>query len=318
MSENQLRFQSESIDQLAIALATAQSNMEPAGKNSEAPVTKDGKITRRYADLAAVFDVLRKTLPEQGLAVTQTLLPREDGKVHIRTMLLHKSGQWIAGECIIPCDRQGGIQGMGSAITYARRYSLSALVGVVSEEDDDGARAQGDGKDRQHPQQPRPQQRPPDQRAPRQDQPPEQPSQRQTAPHVSLEEAQWEFATCNSREALHNRAKELQIREDNPQYAGIQAAYKARMSELMAMDGQSRGTGGSTSEQRLTSGQRTAIMAHYSKRGMTDGAHRDARLKDLSDFCGRPINSVNDLSAAEAADFINAINRNQTRNGEAA
>ncbi|MDE7064026.1 MAG: ERF family protein [Desulfovibrionaceae bacterium] len=308
MFENPLRLQSESIDQLAVALAAAQSQMEPAGKNAEAPVTKDGRNVRRYADLAAVFDVLRKTLPEQGLAVTQTLLPREDGKVHVRTMLLHKSGQWIAGECIMPCDRQGGIQGMGSAITYARRYSLSALVGVVSEEDDDGVGAQGDGRDR----------RPPINSASRQGRSPEQSDRRPPAPHISLEEAQWEFATCNSPEALQSRARELRIREDNPRHADIQAAYKARLSELREMDGPSQDAAGSTDEQRLTPNQRTAIMSHYGRRGMTDEAHRAARLKDLSDFCGRPINSVNDLSAAEAADFISAINRTGAQNMEAA
>lgn len=318
------RLQSESIDQLAIALATAQGEMSTAGKNASAPLTKDGRAVRRYADLSAVFEVLRETLPKHGLAVTQLLLPREDGKAHIRTVLLHKSGQWIASECVMPCDRQGGIQGMGSAITYARRYSLSALVGVVSEEDDDGAGAQGDRK-REQPTAPQRaqdrQQSPPPQRKPAGVSAPHpQPPTRQAAPHISLEEAQWEFTTCNSPEALLARAKELQIRADNPDYASIQAAYNARMAALKTMgDGDSPPSRSDVgAEQRLTPGQRTAIMTHYSKRGMADAAHRDARLRDLSNYFGRPVNSVNDLSAAEAADFLDAINRNQTRNGEAA
>ena len=54
---------------------------------------------------------------------------------------MHESGQWLASECRMPYDNTGSknaIQSMGSAITYARRYSLSALVGVVADDDDDG------------------------------------------------------------------------------------------------------------------------------------------------------------------------------------
>ena len=128
---------SESIAALANALAAAQAVLEPAAKNAENPHLKN-----RYADIAAVFEAIRKVLPKHGLAVAQMILPTE-GKAHVRTMLIHQSGEWIAGECVLPPDRAGGPQGMGSAITYARRYSLSALLGLVSEEDDDGERAQG-------------------------------------------------------------------------------------------------------------------------------------------------------------------------------
>lgn len=124
--------QSEQINEIAKALAAAQAELEPAAKNAQNP-----HLHNRYADLSAVYDAIRKVLPKHGLAVTQVMLPRDDGKAHVRTTLLHESGQWIAGECVMPCDKQGGIQGMGSAITYARRYSLSAIVGVVSEVDDD-------------------------------------------------------------------------------------------------------------------------------------------------------------------------------------
>lgn len=128
---------SESIAALAKALAAAQAELEPAAKNAENP-----HLRNRYADIAAVFEAIRKILPKHGLAVSQMVLPTE-GKAHVRTLLMHESGEWIAGECLLPPDRAGGPQGMGSAITYARRYSLSALLGIVSEEDDDGERAQG-------------------------------------------------------------------------------------------------------------------------------------------------------------------------------
>lgn len=127
---------SQSIAALAKALAAAQAELEPAAKNAENP-----HLRNRYADIAAVFEAIRKILPKHGLAVSQMILPTE-GKAHVRTLLMHESGEWIAGECLLPPDRAGGPQGMGSAITYARRYSLSALLGVVSEEDDDGEQAQ--------------------------------------------------------------------------------------------------------------------------------------------------------------------------------
>lgn len=310
--------QSEQIDQVATALAAAQAEMEPAGKNSQAPVGKDyNKAVRKYADLAAVFDVLRKVLPKNGLAVTQALLPRDDEKVHIRTTLLHTSGQWIASECIMPCDRQGGIQGLGSAISYARRYSLSALLGVVSDDDDDGQEAQGKGQGQQGnqrpPQQPR-QNAPAQRRQPPQNnqgQPPQRPPSEQEQPpvqHVTLDDACFEFMTCNSVETLHATAGRMGIRKDNPQYEAILAAYNSRLEDLK---GGSAPGNAAQEPPRLTAAQRTAIMAHYSKRGMAGDDQRPARLKDLSDFCRRDIASVNDLTFEEASAFLNAINENR-------
>ena len=131
-------LQSADIGELAGALASAQSELPAAIKGSVNP-----HLRNKYADINSVYTAIREVLPKHGLAVIQTMLPTDGSKAHVRTMLAHKSGQWIAGECVMPLDRQGGAQGMGSAITYARRYSLSAIVGVVTEEDDDGNAAQG-------------------------------------------------------------------------------------------------------------------------------------------------------------------------------
>lgn len=131
---------SEQINELAKALAAAQGELEPAEKNSTAAVGKEGKLKRKYADLTAMIDAVRKVLPKHGLSIAQIVLPSE-GVAHVRTMLMHESGQWLASECRMPYDNTGSknaIQSMGSAITYARRYSLSALVGVVADDDDDG------------------------------------------------------------------------------------------------------------------------------------------------------------------------------------
>lgn len=134
-----MQCQSDNIQEIAAAIATAQAAIPPAAKNAQNP-----HLRNRYADLAAVWAAVRDELPKHGLAVVQTMVPRDDGKACVRTLLTHTSGQWIAGECALPVPKADP-QGYGSAITYARRYSLSAMLGVVSEDDDDaegaGARA---------------------------------------------------------------------------------------------------------------------------------------------------------------------------------
>lgn len=132
-----MEMMSATIGVLAKALALAQAELSPAVKNAKNP-----HLNNRYADISAVYEAVREVLPKHGLSVAQMILPSE-GKAHVRTMLMHESGEWLASECLLPPDRAGGPQGMGSAITYARRYSLSAMIGVVSEEDDDGEAAQG-------------------------------------------------------------------------------------------------------------------------------------------------------------------------------
>lgn len=138
---------SAEIGELASALASAQAELSPASKNAQNPHLKN-----RYADIAAVYEAIRETLPKHGLSVSQIIMPHES-KARVRTLLMHKSGQWLASECLMPLDRNGGPQGMGSAITYARRYSLSAIVGVVSEDDDDAEAAQPRRQQQAQPQQ---------------------------------------------------------------------------------------------------------------------------------------------------------------------
>jgi hypothetical protein len=126
---------SEQISELAAALAAAQGMMENAIMNRINPHFKS-----KYADLAAIFDAARKPLSANGLAIVQTI---GDGVLHTR--LLHTSGQWIASEHPLPMS--GRPQEIGSALTYARRYSLSALIGIAADEDDDANAAQkGNGK----------------------------------------------------------------------------------------------------------------------------------------------------------------------------
>lgn len=116
---------SEQIGELAAALAKAQAAMK------NAPLTKTNPHYRsKYSDLAAIRDAVVPHLAAHGIALVQGL----DG-LAVSTRLLHTSGQWIESTLPIPA---GKMQELGSAITYARRYTLSAICGIAADEDDDG------------------------------------------------------------------------------------------------------------------------------------------------------------------------------------
>lgn len=121
--------QSDTIAALAAALCEAQFAMEGAKKESVNPHFKS-----KYADLTSVWEACRVPLHTNGLAVVQSPEPCEIG-IQLRTMLMHKSGEWIDSVLIIPAAQQTP-QGYGSAMSYARRYALAAMLGVVSEDDD--------------------------------------------------------------------------------------------------------------------------------------------------------------------------------------
>lgn len=126
---------SDSIGQLAAALATAQAEIQNAAKTKKNP-----HLGSRYADLASVWDACREPLSRNGLAVVQPLSV-EDGYVTVHTMLIHASGEWIRGTIAIAMPTEAKLsiaQAMGSIITYLRRYSLAAMVGVAPDDDEDG------------------------------------------------------------------------------------------------------------------------------------------------------------------------------------
>lgn len=130
------------LDKLATALAKAQAEIQHSAKD-----TKNPHFGNKYSTLADVWDACREPLSKNGLSIVQ--LPSTDtidGKawVRVETMLLHESGQMIGTTISMPVDRATA-QGVGSAITYARRYSLAAVVGVAPGDDDDGNAASGNG-----------------------------------------------------------------------------------------------------------------------------------------------------------------------------
>lgn len=123
---------SESLTKLAPAFVAAQAQIENAHKNAKNPHFKSN-----YADLAEIINTIRPTLAAHGLAVVQ--IPGfADGVLTMETMLMHSSGEWVAGTSGSPIAKQDP-QGVGSAITYLRRYSLAALCGIAQEDDDGNA-----------------------------------------------------------------------------------------------------------------------------------------------------------------------------------
>jgi hypothetical protein len=125
-------YQSEQINELIGALAKAQGEICPAIKDSANPFFKS-----KYADLSSVMNACKEPLSKNGLAVLQTTDYKE-GQLFLLTTLAHSSGQWMRSLLPVVTEKNNA-QGIGSAITYMRRYALSAMVGITGEDDDGNA-----------------------------------------------------------------------------------------------------------------------------------------------------------------------------------
>ena len=123
---------SPEIKDLAAAMAKFQAELKPAIKGNTNPYFKS-----RYADLQACWDCCREALVKNGLSVVQGSRESNGEIVTVDTRLMHASGQWIESSLTMK-PAKADPQGVGSAVTYARRYALSAILGIVADEDDDG------------------------------------------------------------------------------------------------------------------------------------------------------------------------------------
>ena len=133
-------MQSPTIAKLGDALSKAQAAMKPAKKDAENPFFKS-----HYADLSSVWEAIRGPLSANGLAVAQMPTVGPDGVQRLRTLLIHSSGEWIGSDLDMKPVKNDP-QSIGSCLTYARRYALSAITGVATEDDDGNAAAQPDEK----------------------------------------------------------------------------------------------------------------------------------------------------------------------------
>ena len=127
---------SESLKSIAGAIRKAQGAIEGALKEAANPFFK-----KNYADLESCWDAIKKPLQDNGLAIVQTMGFIPGAGTTLITTLIHESGEYITGEQPV-CAKADDPQALGSAVTYARRYGLSAIIGLV-QIDDDGESAKG-------------------------------------------------------------------------------------------------------------------------------------------------------------------------------
>ena len=128
-------YGSDTTRELALALIEVQKQMTPAAKDGTNPFTRSN-----YATLNSVMEACREPLLKNGILLTQIPVPPPDylggGYLGLMTKLIHaESGQWQASLTVIPLPKSDP-QGMGSAITYARRYALTSMLGMITEDDD--------------------------------------------------------------------------------------------------------------------------------------------------------------------------------------
>ena len=122
---------SDKIEKLSAAFAAAQAGFKHAKLDGVNP-----HFENRFATLRSIHEAIRVPMHKAGLAWLQAVSD-EGGRVVLTTRIVHSSGQWLETE-VTAAPGKGGVQGLGSAVSYLRRYSLAALVGVAAGDDDDG------------------------------------------------------------------------------------------------------------------------------------------------------------------------------------
>jgi len=136
---------SETISALTEALAKAQGAFPAVQKSGE-----NKHLGNQYSTLDDIIAAVRKPLAANGLSFLQPLVSLDDGALVLETILMHQTGEWVGSEVAVPSlsgnRAVNELQAFGSALTYMRRYTLTAMLGVTSEEDVDGNGASGNGQ----------------------------------------------------------------------------------------------------------------------------------------------------------------------------
>lgn len=140
--------QSESIKELATALAKAQGELKNVLKSGTAQYGK-------YAELGPTLEEVRPVTSKHGLAIVQMPVLLDDATTGLTTQVMHLSGEWIRSTFAVKMQQQTP-QGQGSAITYGRRYALSAMLGIAGDDDDgqEGSSGKDPEKGREAPKKP--------------------------------------------------------------------------------------------------------------------------------------------------------------------
>lgn len=143
--------QSESIQDLAFALNAAQGHLTNMARDAEGQI---GKRKYRYATLGNLADHIRPVMAEHGLSYTQSLSIAGLSSLVCTTQIMHTSGEWMRATALVPYASEGSNQDAGVSTTYVRRYGLSAALGLVVDDDTDGAspvRQASGGQSRSYP-----------------------------------------------------------------------------------------------------------------------------------------------------------------------
>ena len=127
---------SETITELSKAFAKTQKEMKQPLKDANNPFFKS-----KYVPLENVVEAITESASKNGLSFTQYPSSDEAGNVTVGTLVMHESGEWIEYDPIKMKPVKNDPQSIGSAITYAKRYALSAIFGITSDQDDDGNEA---------------------------------------------------------------------------------------------------------------------------------------------------------------------------------
>ena len=138
---------SETIGKIAGALAKAQSEMENPEKNRDVKVRGQSKrggvieYTFKYATIDTVFNAIRPALSKNGIAYIQPIVETAKGTAVITRLIHEDSGEWLESQVLV--GGREGMQSLGSAVTYIKRYAICAICGIASEDDDDANVAEG-------------------------------------------------------------------------------------------------------------------------------------------------------------------------------
>jgi len=221
---------SEQLNELAGALALAQSEIQHAEKASDNP-----HLGKKYASLASVWDACREPLTKNGLSVAQYVVPSEPGSLRLVTLLMHKSGQYLSGMEEMPVLKNDP-QTYGAAVTYARRFGLAAMVGVCPDDDTDGeglnAPKQQAGRNQQSRPQGSPQQRPQQQARPRDAAPESSGDRSATSAAAPAKDTAGAF---RDYKAAYARAYNTEVNTD-----AEKAAFRAATAGLLGLPGDFR------------------------------------------------------------------------------
>lgn len=127
---------SESITEISKAMAAFQKEVKQPFRDADNPF-----FNSKYVPLENVVEAIHDIAPKHGLSFVQWALNDENGRVGVATMLMHESGEFIEFDPVFFEAEKQTPQGYGALITYIKRYSLSAIFGITSDQDDDGNEA---------------------------------------------------------------------------------------------------------------------------------------------------------------------------------